>query len=164
MILPSQLQKFPLPNSRVLQVYQTDIDLRLYFCIFSKWEVYKSSVQWGADPGGPYFWSGSRSHTLSVTTQGGNTSTSLSTLFPVPQDRNIKREILTTPMTNGGLRVYHIPISCSIPQFCKKNKYILQENVRIEWEPTTVFLLTIGYKYQHDCERKLWKLLGFKYF
>lgn len=134
MILPSQLQKFPLPNSRVLQVYQTDIDLRLYFCIFSKCEVYKSSVQWGADPGGPYFWSGSRSHTLSVTTQGGNTSTSLSTLFPVPQDRNIKREILTTPMTNGGLRVYHIPISCSIPQFCKKNKYILQENVCIEWE------------------------------
>lgn len=132
-ILPSQLQKFPLPNSRVLQVYQTDIDLRLYFCIFSKWEVYKSSVQWGADPGGPYFWSGSRSHTLSVTTQGGNTSTSLSTLFPVPQDRNIKREILTTPVTNGGLRVYHIPISCSIPQFCK-NKYILQENVCIEWE------------------------------
>lgn len=51
MILPSQLQKFPLPNSRVLQVYQTDIDLHLYFCIFSKWEVYKSSVQWGADPG-----------------------------------------------------------------------------------------------------------------
>lgn len=42
---------FPLPNSRILQVYQADFDLRLHFCIFSKWEVYKSSLQWGLTPG-----------------------------------------------------------------------------------------------------------------
>lgn len=42
---------FPLPNFRILQVYQADFDLRLHFCIFSKWEVYKSSLQWGLTPG-----------------------------------------------------------------------------------------------------------------